>query len=73
MHDSDVSCVAGNLIMTGRARGTLQGERFFLRLKKLTPAGTHNLKRATSMPSCHGVFTDQLIFRTILARILNTF
>ena len=33
MHDSDVSCVAGNLIMTGRASGTLEGERFFLRPK----------------------------------------
>ena len=25
------------------------------------------------MRSCHGVFTDQFIFRTILARILNIF
>ena len=32
-------------------------------------SGTHNLEEATSMYSCHGVFTDQFIFRTILARI----
>ena len=29
----------------------------------------HNLERATSMYSCHGVFTDQFIFRAVLARI----
>ena len=35
--------------------------------------GAHNPERATSMRSCHGVFTDQFIFRTVLARILNIF
>ena len=36
-------------------------------------ARVHNPKRANSMRSCYGVFTDQFIFRTVLARILNTF
>ena len=36
-------------------------------------AGAHNLERATSMRSCHGVFTDPFIFRTVLMRILNIF
>ena len=36
-------------------------------------AEIHNPERATSMRSCHGVFTDQFIFRTVLARILNIF
>ena len=35
--------------------------------------GAHNPERATSMRSCHGVFTDQFTFRTVLARILNIF
>ena len=35
--------------------------------------GAHNQDRATSMRSCNGVFTDQFIFRTFLARILNIF
>ena len=29
------------------------------------------LERATSMHSCHGGFTDQFIFRTVLVQILN--
>ena len=37
------------------------------------PSGAQNLERATSMHSCQGVFTDQFIFRTVLARILNIF
>ena len=28
---------------------------------------------ATSMRSCHRIFTDQFIFRMVLARILNIF
>ena len=32
-------------------------------------SGAHNLERAISMYSCHGVFTDQFIFRAVLARI----
>ena len=32
-----------------------------------------NPERATSMRSCHGVFTDPFIFRTVLMRILNIF
>ena len=36
-------------------------------------AGAHNPERATSMRSSHGVFTDQYIFRTVLARVLNIF
>ena len=36
-------------------------------------SGAHNPERPTSMRSCHGDFTDQFIFRTILARILNIF
>ena len=35
--------------------------------------GAHDPERATSMRSCRGVFTDQFIFRTVLARILNIF
>ena len=35
--------------------------------------GSHKLERATSMYSCHGVFTDQFIFRTVLARSENIF
>jgi len=35
--------------------------------------GAHNPQRATSIRSCHGVFMDQFIFRTVLARILNIF
>ena len=35
--------------------------------------GAHNPDCATSMRSCHGVFTDQFTFRTFLARILNIF
>ena len=36
-------------------------------------AGAYNPDCATSMHSCHGVFTDQFTFRTVLARILNIF
>ena len=32
----------------------------------MTKTGAHKLKRATFMYSCHGVFTDQFIFRMIL-------
>ena len=39
----------------------------------LGPAADKNPERATIMYSCHGVFTDQLIFRTILARIWGIF
>ena len=35
--------------------------------------GAHNPDCATSMRSCHGVFTDQFTFRTVMARILNIF
>ena len=35
--------------------------------------GAHKPERASFMHSCHGVFTDQFIFRTVLARILNIF
>lgn len=31
--------------------------------------GAHNPKRETSMRPCHGIFTDQFIFRPVLARI----
>ena len=31
------------------------------------------MERATSMRSCHGVSTDQYIFRMVLAQILNIF
>ena len=37
------------------------------------PPGAHNLKWAIAMRSCHDVFTDQFIFRTILAPINNIF
>ena len=30
-------------------------------------SGAHNPERATSMRSCHGVFTDQFIFRTVFS------
>ena len=33
----------------------------------LVVSGAHNPERATSMRSCHGVSTDQFIFRTVLA------
>ena len=36
-------------------------------------SGAHDSERVTSTRSCHGVFTDQCIFRTVLARILNIF
>ena len=36
-------------------------------------SGAHNPEWATSMRLCHDVFTDQFIFRTVLARILNIF
>ena len=36
-------------------------------------SGAHNPERATSMRPCHGVFTDQFIIRTFLARILKIF
>ena len=36
-------------------------------------SGAHNPEWATSMRLCHDVFTDQFIFRTVLARILNVF
>ena len=39
----------------------------------LVTSGAHNLERATTIYSCRGVFTDQFIFRTVLARILNIF
>ena len=32
---------------------------------ELQPSGAHNRQRATSMRSCHSVFTDQFIFRTV--------
>ena len=35
--------------------------------------GAHKPERASFMHSCHGVFTDQFIFSTVLARILNIF
>ena len=31
--------------------------------------GAHHPERATSMRSCRGVFMDQFIFRTVLARV----
>ena len=31
--------------------------------------GAHNPERATSIRSFHGVFTDQFILRTVLARV----
>ena len=31
------------------------------------------LERATSTHSCHSVFTDQFIFRTVVVEILNIF
>ena len=46
----------------------------FLRLvqrARLWPSRAYNPERATSMRSCHDVFPDQFIFRTVLARILN--
>ena len=36
-------------------------------------SGAHDSERVTSTRSCHGVFTDQCIFRTVFARILNIF
>ena len=33
-------------------------------------SGAHNPERETSMRPCHGIFTDQFIFRPVLARIL---
>ena len=36
-------------------------------------SGAHNPEWATSIRLCHDVFTEQYIFRTVLARILNTF
>ena len=48
----------------------------FLRLvqrAQLWPSRAYNLERATSTRSYQGVFTDQFIFRTVLARILNIF
>ena len=33
----------------------------------------HNLERATSMHSYHGVFRDQFIFSTVLARMRISF
>ena len=63
----------------GRFRGGTEGgavHPVFLSVKIgiycLRP-GAHNLQRVTSMRSCYCVFTDQFIFRTILARILNIF
>ena len=35
--------------------------------------GAYKHERATSMRSCRGVFTEQFIFRTVLAQILNIF
>ena len=35
-------------------------------------AGANNAEQATSFYSCHGVFTDHFLFRTILARIRIT-
>ena len=40
---------------------------------ELVRTGAHNPRRPTSMCSCHSVFMDQFIFRTVLARILNDF
>ena len=39
----------------------------------MTKTGAHKLERATVMYSCHGVFTDQFIFRMILAGISDIF
>ena len=39
----------------------------------LLGVGAHDLKQATSICSCHGVFMDQFIFRTVLAPILNIY
>ena len=36
-------------------------------------AGAHDPERATSMRSCHGVFTDQFILRTFSVPILKIF
>ena len=35
--------------------------------------GAHDSERATFMRSCHGVFTDWFVFKTVLARILIIF
>jgi len=37
------------------------------------PRKRSSRERATSMRSCPGVFTDQFIFKTVLASILNIF
>ena len=47
-------------------------EKEFARAFSFMP-GAHNPERATSMRSCPGVFTDQFIFKTVLARILIIF
>ena len=39
------------------------------RQKNYIMAGAHKSERATSMYSCHGVFTDQFIFKKILVQI----
>ena len=46
---------------------------FILPFTSFLKAGAHKRERATSMRSCHGVFTDQFILRTVLARVLNIF
>ena len=44
-----------------------------LKYHKITSleTGVHNTEPVTSLCSCHGVFTNQFIFRTILAQILS--
>ena len=44
-----------------------------LSIEKGTVREAHNLERATTTYSRHVVFTDQFIFRTVLARIKNIF
>ena len=36
-------------------------------------AVAHNQEIATSIRSCHGVLTDQIIFETLFARIMKIF
>ena len=57
------------LTLVGGAFGTAITLKSYKNHSTCTETGAHNLERATSMYSCHGVFTDKFIFRKVLARI----
>ena len=53
-------------MLTGKTNNDIRTDE---EMHNLLKSRAHNPERGAAMPWCHGVFTDQFIFRAILARI----